>query len=79
LTVVAAQLSSKLHRGEITAFDARRGWGSVTDVDGTAFEFHATSIADGSRQIDLGKSVAFLVAPGHRGRYEARSITVLDA
>lgn len=36
--------------------------------------FHRTAIADGSRTIDEGAEVAFVLAPGHRGRMEARHI-----
>ncbi len=38
---------------------------------GSAFEFHATAILDGSRRIEPGTEVSFVVTPGHRGRYEA--------
>ena len=78
MTVVDAVPLIPLHRGHITAFDARRGWGKVTDSSGSEFEFHATAIADGSRLIDVGTEVAFLVSPRHRGRYEARALTALD-
>ena len=61
-------------RGQVTAFDARRGWGTVRDGRGAEFDFHATAIADGSRTIPLGAEVSFLVVPGHRGRYEARRL-----
>jgi cold shock CspA family protein len=61
----------------VTAFDARRGWGTVTDSEGAGFEFHATAIVDGSRRIDPGTSVGFCIVPGQRGRYEARGLTVL--
>jgi cold shock CspA family protein len=65
----------------VTSFDARRGWGTVTDTgtDGAEFEFHATAIVDGSRRVSPGSSVVFEVVPGHRGRYEARGLTVLSA
>jgi hypothetical protein len=43
------------------------------------FDFHATAILNGSRQIASGTDVSFMVAPGHGGRYEARSIDPLDA
>ncbi len=66
---------SDLHVGRVTAFDARRGLGTVTAADGSAYDFHATAVADGSRWIDPGTAVAFLVVPGHRGRYEARALT----
>jgi cold shock CspA family protein len=62
----------------VTSFDARRGWGTVTDSEGAEFEFHATAVVDGSRRIDPGTSVGFSVVPGHRGRYEAREVTVLS-
>jgi cold shock CspA family protein len=63
-----------LHHGRVTAFDARRGLGTVAGDDGIAYDFHATAIADGSRRIAAGTTVAFTVAPGHCGRYEARSL-----
>jgi len=62
----------------VTTFDARRGWGTVTDSAGVEFEFHATAIADGSRRIDPGTNVGFAVVAGHRGRYEARDVTVVS-
>ena len=62
------------HHGRVTSFDPARGLGLVTDDAGTAYEFHATAIADGSRRIEVGAQVAFTVAPGHRGVYEARSL-----
>ena len=58
----------------MTSFDARRGWGTVTDTEGAEFGFHATAIVDGSRQIDPGTVVSFSVSPGRRGRYEARGL-----
>jgi cold shock CspA family protein len=64
-------------QGIVTEFDARRGWGTVTDPVGVEFEFHATAIADGSRRIDPGAEVCFSVVPGHRGRYEARELSVI--
>jgi cold shock CspA family protein len=64
-----------LYLGHVTDFDARRGCGTVTDTEGATFAFHATAIADGSRRIALGTAVSFVVAPGHRGLYEARGLT----
>ncbi len=65
------------HLGRVSTFDARRGLGTVTGADGRTYGFHATAIADGSRRIDEGAPVAFTVAPGHGGRYEARSLVVV--
>ena len=66
---------SALHAGRVTGFDARRGLGTVVDDRGIEYGFHATAIADGTRLIDPGTEVRFLVVPGHRGRYEARELT----
>ncbi len=63
--------------GRVTTFDARRGLGTVAGADGTTYGFHATAIVDGSRRIDEGAPVAFTVAPGHGGHYEARSLVVV--
>ena len=60
--------------GRVAEFDPERGLGVVVDDTGRALPFHCTAIADGSRQIDVGTAVAFNVAPGHLGRYEARRL-----
>ena len=62
------------HHGRVASFDPARGLGEVLDDEGTSFAFHATAITDGSRTIEVGALVAFTVAPGHRGAYEARSL-----
>jgi cold shock CspA family protein len=67
------------HLGRVASFDARRGLGTVEDDKGAAFDFHATAIADGTRRIDVGAAVAFIVAPAHRGRYEARVLVTVPA
>ena len=64
--------------GTVLAYDRARGLGSVVDGEGREFPFHATAIADGTRSIAGGAAVAFLVAPGHGGRLEARGLVVLD-
>jgi cold shock CspA family protein len=61
--------------GRVTSFDAQRGLGTITDAAGSTFDFHATAILDGSRQIEPGTDVSFVVVPGHRGRYEASGLT----
>ena len=65
--------------GRVTSFDAARGLGTVHDDAGPAYGFHATAIADGSRRIEVGAAVTFVVIPGHRGRYEARSLVTVSA
>jgi cold shock CspA family protein len=60
--------------GTVTEFDDDRGLGTVTADDGTAYPFHCTAIADGSRTIETGTTVTFDVVPGHLGRWEAATI-----
>ena len=67
------------HHGHVASFDAARGLGVVDDDDGSSFGFHATAIADGSRRIAEGTAVVFTVSPGHRGLYEARSLSPVPA
>jgi len=63
-----------LRTGTVTAFDAPRGLGEVTDDAGGELPFHCTAIADGSRMIDVGTRVAFTTAAGHLGKVEAREL-----
>lgn len=58
----------------MSEFDGHRGLGTVVARDGQAFPFHCTSIADGSRTIDEGTAVTFVIVPGHRGQWEAAAI-----
>ncbi len=60
--------------GRVASFDRARGLGTVVDDFGESFGFHATAIADGSRTVEVGAEVVFSLAPGHTGRYEARSL-----
>jgi cold shock CspA family protein len=62
------------HLGRVASFDATRGLGTVTDEAGAVYAFHATAIADGSRRIDVGARVSYVLAPGHGGRHEARAL-----
>jgi cold shock CspA family protein len=66
-----------LSHGRVTAFDARRGLGTVADAAGLEFDFHATALTDGSRRVEPGTEVTFSVVPGHRGRYEARGVSAV--
>lgn len=63
------------HHGRVASFDRTRGLGRVLDTDGTGYSFHATAIADGSRDIAVDAAVLFTVTPGHRGLFEARALT----
>lgn len=60
--------------GRVTAYDADRGLGTVAGDECGELSFHATAIADGSRQIDVGAEVCFVVRPGHRGQLEATGL-----
>jgi cold shock CspA family protein len=60
--------------GVVTEFDDDRGLGSVLGDDGQHYRFHCAAVVDGTRTIAVGTRVVFAVAPGHGGRYEARSI-----
>jgi cold shock CspA family protein len=60
--------------GVVEEFDAAVGLGTVGGDDGRHYRFHCTQIADGSRVIDLGARVVFVVAPGNLGHWEAAAI-----
>ncbi len=64
----------RVHTGVVSAFDAQKGYGTVTGDDNATWFFHCTQIADGSRTIDAGARVEFIVAPGLPGRYEAQTV-----
>ena len=59
--------------GTVTAFDERRGLGTI-DADGRDYPFHCTAILDGTRTIDVGADVTFEVRPAGMGRWEAAAI-----
>ena len=61
--------------GTVTEFDSRAGLGVITAEDGATYPFHCTQIADGSREIEVGRSVTFSIAAGHQGRFEATDIS----
>ena len=61
--------------GTVAAFDDFAGYGTVRSDDGTELFFHCTGIADGTRTIDVGTRVEFVVVAGHRGRWEASALT----
>lgn len=67
--------TESVERGEVEAFDAERGSGTVRAVDGAVYYFHCTQIVGGGRMIPAGVAVTFAIRPGHRGRWEAASVT----
>jgi cold shock CspA family protein len=70
---VSRRSSAARHRGRVSAFDDGAGYGTITDPEGEWF-FHCTAIADGTRRIEVDADVAFVLAPGHLGRWEARDV-----
>ena len=62
-------------RGTVERFDAATGLGEILGADGATYPFHATVIADGTRDIALGSAVEFDVIPGHLGRWEAAAVS----
>jgi len=67
-------VDARLVTGTVASFDDARGVGTVADDGGGELFFHCSEIADGSRQIEVGRPVSFVVSPGHRGRLEARHV-----
>ncbi|MGO9196017.1 MAG: hypothetical protein ACLQK4_02675 [Acidimicrobiales bacterium] len=65
-----------IHLGVVSAYDADRGLGSVRD-DAGEHPFHCTAISDGTRQIEEGTEVAFVLVARHGGVFEARAVTKL--
>jgi cold shock CspA family protein len=63
--------------GTVTAFDPESGLGEVADGHGVAYRFHCTTISDGSRHIELGQPVTFLVGAAGPGQWEAIQVTAL--
>jgi cold shock CspA family protein len=74
LSAVAWPLGRDPRPGVVVSFEADRGLGVVTDTDGASFDFHCTAITDGTRSIEVGAPVRFVVRPGRRGRLEAREV-----
>ena len=60
--------------GRVSSFDDHRGIGEVTAADGSAYPFHCTAIADGTRTIAVGADVQFDIRPGPLGRWEASAV-----
>lgn len=55
----------------VVAFDREAGVGTVAVADGVEHDFHATAIADGTRDISVGTRVLVGLAAVHGGRIEA--------
>jgi cold shock CspA family protein len=64
-------------RGRVENFDKDVGLGEVRGQDTRLYPFHCTEIADGTRDIVVGANVCFVVAPGHKGTWEAKGLSVV--
>ncbi len=68
-----------LHVGVVADFDAAAGLGTVAaHGTGRTWMFHCTTIADGTRKIEAGTEVAFVVRAGGPGRWEAFEVTPVE-
>lgn len=68
--------------GRVVAYDVERGLGVLEELSASGaemgrFGFHCTAIADGSRAIEPGTPVGFVLEPGLGGLLEARSVTTV--
>lgn len=63
--------------GAVISFDGQAGVGVVRSTEGERFGFHAVSIADATRVIDVGAAVTFRVRAGLRG-WEAGTLRVVN-
>ena len=57
-------------RGTVASFDQAVGLG-VVEAAGGRYPFHCTQIGDGSRTIEPGTEVTFIVLAGRQGTWEA--------
>ena len=62
--------------GRVASFDDPRGIGVVVDSDGNEYPFHCTAILDGTRTIEVGAQVTFMVAAGRLGNWEATAVAI---
>jgi cold shock CspA family protein len=63
--------------GRVIVFDALEGLGVVRDEGGSELPFHCVAITDGTRQIEVGRAVLFVVRPGSPGQWEAGALEPL--
>lgn len=63
-----------IEQGTVETFDAEMGLGVVITPVGDWYPFHCTAIAGGSRLIDTGREVMFVIGPGGPGRWEAHQV-----
>lgn len=78
MTVTAAIVIGGEHLGEVSEFDDHTGLGTIAGADGRSYGFHCTQVLDGSRHIEAGTAVRFVVGAGAPGRWEAFDVQPRD-
>lgn len=63
-------------RGTVAAFDEFVGLGEI-EADGERLAFHCTQLEDGTRSVEVGRAVEFVVTAGPFAAPEATAITKL--
>ncbi len=66
-------------QGIVEQFDADVGLGVVVGDNGDRYGFHCTAIDDGSRTIEVGRAVTFVVGAAGPGVWEALVVTPVGA
>lgn len=69
---------SELIIGQVESYDFDRGLGEVSDGHGTTWMFHCTALVDGTRRIEAGRAVAFVIGAAGPGRWEAQRVTPIE-
>jgi hypothetical protein len=65
--------------GTVDTFDSHACLGTIVDSAERRWPFQGTSLVDGSREVDPGTPVTFVVARRHGGTFEADLIAPLRA
>lgn len=63
--------------GAVEAFDSQQCLGTIVDASARRWAFQCTALVDGSREIEVGTAVSFVIARRHGGRLEADRIAQL--
>ena len=61
------------------AFDSHACLGTIVDSAERRWPFQCTALADGSREVEPGTPVSFVVARRHGGTFEADRIATLPS
>ena len=67
-------MTPSVQTGTVVSFDERVGLGTVEAAGQDPYLFHCTQIADGSRTIDEGTTVTFVLVARHCGVWEAAEL-----